>query len=136
MTPSFPTRRSSDRHLLADQRALGVPDREAGTELVGEAEQVELHTELAVVSLGCLLEAVDVLLERLLGVPGRAVDALQLRVALLATPVGTGDAHELEVAKVRLGVADVGPAAEVDEARVPVERRVLLRDRKSTRLNS
>src|SRR3546814_3347846 len=95
MTPSFPTRRSSDRHLLADQRALGVPDREAGTELVGEAEQVELHTELAVVSLGCLLEAVDVLLERLLGVPGRAVDALQLRVALLRSEEHTSELQSL-----------------------------------------
>ena len=88
-------------HEPAHEAALRVEHRQAGADLVGEAEQVELHAELAVVALGRLLEAVEVRLERLLRVPRRAVDALELRVALLAAPVGARDPHELEVPEVR-----------------------------------
>ena len=38
----------------------------------------------------------QVLVELLLGLPGRAVDALQHRVVLVAAPVRAGDAQELE----------------------------------------
>ena len=68
--------------------------------------------------------------ERLLRVPRRAVDALELRVALLAAPVGAGDPHQLEVAEVDAGVGHVRAAAQVDEARVAVERRRVLRLRR------
>jgi hypothetical protein len=56
-----------------------VEHREARADLVGEAEQVELEPELAVVALLGLLETVQVGGERLLGVPGGAVDALEHR---------------------------------------------------------
>ena len=88
-------------HELADEAALGVEDGEARADLVREAEQVELDAELAVIALGGLLEAVQVLLEVRLRRPRGAVDALELRALLVAAPVGAGDPHELEVAEVR-----------------------------------
>ena len=74
-------------HLPLDHAALGVEDRQAGADLVGEAEQVEVAAELAVVAALGLLDPVQVLLERLLGLPGGAVDALELLVLLVAAPV-------------------------------------------------
>src|SRR5690606_35978078 len=107
-------------HRLADDRALRVPDGEAAPELLREREEVELRPEPAVVPLGRLLQPVEVLLERLLAVPGRAVDPLELRVVLAPPPVRTGHPHELEVPEVALRVGHVGAAAQVDEAGVPV----------------
>ena len=49
-----------------------------GADLVGEREEVELDTELAVVALLGLLEPVQVLGERVLALPRGAVDALEL----------------------------------------------------------
>ena len=54
-------------HLPLDHATLGVEDRQAGADLVGEAEQVELAAELAVVAALGLLDAVEVLVQRLLG---------------------------------------------------------------------
>ena len=68
-------------HQLADQAALGVEHRQAAADLGREMEQVELGPEPAVVALLGLLEAVQVILEGGLGLPGRPVDALQLRPA-------------------------------------------------------
>ncbi len=83
-------------HHPLDDAALGVEDREAGPELVGEGVQVEVAAQLAVVALLGLLEAMEVRLQRLLGLPGGAVDALELLVLLVATPVRRGGAHQLE----------------------------------------
>ena len=46
--------------LAADDAALGVEHRQAGADLVGEAEQVEVGAELAVVAAGRLLEQLQV----------------------------------------------------------------------------
>lgn len=100
-------------HLAADDAALRVEDRQAGTDLVGEREQVEFGAELAVVALGGFLEAHQVRLELVLVGPGGAVDALQLRVLLGAAPVRGGDAHELGGVADPAGVRDVRAAAEV-----------------------
>ena len=83
-------------HLPLDHAALGVEDHQAGADLVGEAEQVEVAAELAVVAPLGLLDPVQVLLERLLGLPGGAVDPLELLVLLVAAPVRRGAAHQLE----------------------------------------
>jgi hypothetical protein len=103
-------------HELAHDGALGVPDGEAGTQLVGEGEQVELVGEATVVALLGLLEHGEVLVELGLGLPGRAVDALEHGVALVAPPVGAGDPRELEVPEVAPRVGHVRAPAEVDEA--------------------
>ena len=90
-------------HHLAQHAALGVEDREAGADLVGEAEQVELGAQLAVVALGGLLKTGQVSLHGVAGVPRGAVDALQLRVLLAPPPVRRRNAHQLEVAQIPRG---------------------------------
>ena len=99
-------------HLPLDHAALGVEDDEAGAELVGEGVEVEVAPELAVVAALGLLEAVQVLLERLLGLPGGAVDALELLVLLVAAPVRRRGAHQLE-RRDPLGGRQVRAAAQV-----------------------
>ena len=101
-------------HQLADDRTLRVPHGETAAELVREAEQVELGRQLAVVALLGFLETVEVLGERGLALPCRAVDALQHRALLVAAPVRAGDLHQLEVAELARR-RDVRPAAQVDE---------------------
>ena len=99
---------------LAHDGALGVPDGEPAAELVREAEQVELGGELAVVALLGLGELVEVGLQRRVGLPRRAVDALQHRALLVAPPVGAGDLLQLEVAEAA-GRRHVRALAQVDE---------------------
>ena len=55
--------------LAADDAALRVEHRQARADLVGEAEQVELRAELAVVAAGRLVEQPQVLLQRVPGGP-------------------------------------------------------------------
>lgn len=83
-------------HGPADDAALGVEDGEAGADLVGEGEQVQLAAEAAVVALGGLLQELQVRLELVLGGPGGAVDALEHGVLLAAPPVRRGVPHQLE----------------------------------------
>ena len=101
-------------HQPADGAALGVEDGQARTDLLGEAEEVELGAQLAVVAPLRLLQLVQVGGQRLLGLPGRPVDALQLLALLVAPPVGAGHPHELEVAQ-PAGRGHVRAAAQVDE---------------------
>ena len=106
---------------VAQQRALGVPEHQAGADLVGEGEQVELLADLAVVALLRLLEPVQVGLERRLVGEAGAVDALEHPVLLVAAPVGAGDREQLEGLDLA-GRGDVRPAAEVGEAALAVDR--------------
>jgi hypothetical protein len=77
-------------------------------------DELELAAELAVVALAGLLDPLEVCGERLLRLPGGAVDALELRPLLVAAPVGAGDAlegeggHPLRRGDVR-AAAQVGP---------------------------
>src|SRR5262249_32314913 len=101
-------------HHAPNDAALRMEDREAGADLVGEREEVELGTETAVVAALGLLEPVQVLGERGVGLPRRAVDALELGAVLVAAPVRAGHSLELERAEPLRG-RDVRPATEVDE---------------------
>ena len=102
-----------------------MEDREAGAELVGEAEQVELLAEPAVVAPLRLLDPVQVGLEALLRRPGGAVDALQLLVLLVTAPVGGGAAHQPE-RRDALGGGQVRAAAEVLPGQRPVALEVVV----------
>src|SRR5689334_9553067 len=64
-------------HLALQHPALGMEDGETRPELVGEGEQVELRAEPAMVALLGLFEHGEVRRQRVLGLPGGAVDALQ-----------------------------------------------------------
>ena len=85
-----------------------------------EAEQVELHAQLAVVALLRLLAPPQVLVQLLLALPDRAVDPLEHRALLVASPVGAGDREQLERADVPRGV-HVRALAQVPERAVLVE---------------
>ena len=91
-----------------------MEDREAAADLGREVEQVELDTESPMVTLLGLLEPMEVILQRVGGLPGGAVDPLQHRVALVAAPVRARDSGELEVAEPS-GVGHVRAAAHVAE---------------------
>ena len=106
--------------LAHERPAVRQPHRRARRHIVEDVE-VELAAELPVVALLRFLEPPDVLLELLLGGPRGAVDPLEHRVPLVAAPVGARGREELEVLHVARG-RDVGPAAEVDEVALPVER--------------
>ena len=66
-------------------------------------------------------QAMQVFVELFLGEKARAVDALQLRVALLALPVRARNVHQLERLDFSRG-RDVRPAAEIDEFSGGVKR--------------
>ena len=86
-------------HDTTDRPASGVEHREPRAELIGEAEEVKLLAQPTMIpSLG-LLEAEEVLSERLLRLPRGAVDALELRTLLIATPIRSCHPHELEVSE-------------------------------------
>ena len=104
-------------HLLANDRALGVPDVQAGAQLLGEAEQVQLARELAVVALACLLQLLEVRRQRLAGLPRGPVDALQHRALLVPSPVRAGHALQRE-RRDPAGGGDVRSAAEVEPVAV------------------
>ena len=95
--------------------ALGMEDGQPAADLGREVEQVELDAR------GCggralgLLQPVQVLGQRLVGLPRGAVDPLEHRAVLVAPPVGTCHPHELERAE-PAGGGHVGAAAQVDEA--------------------
>ena len=109
-------------HQLADEGTLGVEDRQAAADLRREVEEVELEPELAVVAALRLGKPVEMRGERRLGLPGGAVDSLQLRAVLVAAPVRTGDAGQLEMAEAARP-RYVRPAAQVDEVRAVAVRR-------------
>src|SRR3984893_18817504 len=98
-----------------------MPEDEAGTGLFFHAEQIKLRTEFAMIAALGFLEAVKVCVEFFLGEEARGIDALELRIAFVALPVGAGDAHQLKSLNA-LGRRDVRAAAEVDEFAGGVER--------------
>src|SRR6218665_125700 len=105
--------------LLPQRPALGMPEHGAGRMLV-DVEQIELAAELAVIAFFCLFEHRQVLLQRLLAGPGRAVYALQHLVAMVAAPVRAGHLHQLE--ELQLARArDMGATAQVLERAFPVQ---------------
>ena len=73
------------------------------------------------VALPCFLEHPKIVVEFLFGFEGGAVNALELRILLVAFVVSAGDVGELERADVS-GAHDMRPGAEIDEIAVAIER--------------
>jgi hypothetical protein len=90
-----------------------------------DVEQVQLAAQLAVVALFGLFQHVQVLRQLVLAGPGRAVDALQHLVAVVAAPVGAGHLHQLEVLELA-GAGHVRAAAQVLERALAVQAHVLV----------
>ena len=89
----------------------------------GKLNRSRSAPEATVVAPRRLLEPLQVGVERLLALPGGAVDALQLRVLLVAAPVRRRGAHQLE-GRDALGGRQVRTAAEVLPGRDPSRRRL------------
>src|SRR5829696_7907480 len=100
-----------------------MPQDQTRPHRLGDAEQVELPPELAVVALFCLFEPPQVRLQLLLRRPGGAVDAGEHRVLLVPAPVGPGDASQFERAYAP-GTRNVRANAEVVELPLTVDRDV------------
>src|SRR5205823_1430238 len=105
--------------LVPDRHPLRVPKRRPRRVLV-EVEQVELPADPAVVALAGLLELPEVSVEVLLGVERRPVNPRQLRVLLVAAPVGPCEARELDRID-WLRVLKMRAAAQVREVPLRVE---------------
>ena len=104
-------------HHAPHHTSLGVEDGEARSDLLREAEEIELGSELAVVALLSLLQEREVGLHLLLRGPGGAVDALELLIGLVAEPVGSGGAHESEgIGRDEARVRHVRAAAQIAPA--------------------
>ncbi len=120
-------------HHRAQDAALGMEHGQAGADLVREGEQVEFAAELAVITLGRLLQPGQVRLQGVPARPGRAVQPLQGLVGLIAPPVRGRGAHQRDGRDVA-GVRDVRPAAEVlpghrvVAAQVVIDRQLALAD--------
>src|SRR5436190_13129944 len=82
--------------LLTEHTTARMPDPQAGTQLLGGREEVELAAQQPVVAPLGLLEAVQVRLQVVLGCPCRAVDPRELRSLLVSPPIGTGERRQLE----------------------------------------
>ena len=109
---------------VPDHHPLRVPERRARRD-VGEVEQVELRPEPAVVALPRLLEPLEMRVEVALLEERGAVDPGQLRVLLVAAPVGAGEAGQLERLD-RRGVLQMRAAAEIGEVALGVKRDLAL----------
>ena len=109
--------------LLDHHAAVRQPEGQAGTDLVVEHVDLKIAAQLAVVALLGFFQLMEVVLQ-LLGIfPGRAVDALEHLILLVAAPVGTGNVHQLEgILLDLLRTLDMRPAAQVRERVVLVDR--------------
>ena len=112
--------------VLKQLPAFRVPEDDARPLLL-EMEEVHLAPELAVVALLGLLDLLQVRGQVLVTGPGGAVDALELGILGIATPVGASDLGQLE------GIADlargghVWAAAEIGPCALRVDLEVLAR---------
>ena len=115
------------RQCVRQRCAARQEERTRGGDGV-EEEEPQLLPEPAVVAPSSLLQPLQVRLQRILGLPSGAVDALQHLVVLVAAPVRARDVHEFERGHLP-GGADVRAPAEVHEAVVLVGRdRLVFRD--------
>ena len=107
-----------------ERPALGVPeDHPFGLFL--QVEEVHGPADLAMVALLGFLQAMQVRRQVGFGRPGRAVDALQHRIAVIAPPVGAGQLGQLERLAGDLGRGQVRASAEVLPGALAIDRDVL-----------
>jgi hypothetical protein len=100
-----------------------MPEHHAGRDVV-DVEQVQLAPSLRWSRFSASSSIVRYCCSSSLVGPGRAVDALQHLVAVVAAPVGAGHLHQLEVPQLA-GAGHVRAAAQVLEAAFGVQRHVL-----------
>ena len=103
--------------FLAQHGTIRRPKDEALPHVFVDVEELQFAAQFAVVALFGLFELHEVCFEFFLAREGRAVEALELRLRLVAHVERRADRHQLHVLALR-GVADVRSGAEVDEVAV------------------
>src|SRR5665213_2394762 len=104
----------------AHERALGMPEHEAAAGVLLDRIEIEFEAEFAMVALRGFFEKRQIVVEFALGRKGGSIDALQHRVVLVAAPVRTGDAHQLDRADFT-GAFGMSAAAQIGELADRVE---------------
>ncbi len=105
---------------LAQHPALRVPHHQPRAQLLGEAEQVELGAQSAVIPLLRLFHADQVRLQVLVRRPCGAVDPLQLVPLLVPAPIGAGAAEQPD-GRYPAGRGQMRAAAQVHEVEVAID---------------
>src|SRR5918995_162753 len=108
-------------YLFFPHGPLRMPEDETGADLLVDREEVGLAAEPAMIAALGLFQPRQVRVQLVLGWPGRAIDALQHRPLLIATPVGAGDGEEFERADLG-GAGHMGAAAQIEELALLVGR--------------
>ena len=106
--------------FLADDRTLGCPENQARADGLVDMEKLQLASEFAVIALARLFLHDAPFLELLGGRKGDSVNALKLRILLVALVVGAGHRGESEGPDLP-GRLDVGTGTKVGERAVAVE---------------
>jgi hypothetical protein len=93
-----------------------MPENQAGSDFVRDAEEIQLASQFPVVPLLGLLELGQIGLQVVRGQKGRPIDPLEPLVPLVSLPVRAGQAQDVE--RVWMNPArgkDVGASAKVDQ---------------------
>ena len=97
-----------------------MPEDLAGGDFL-DMEQIHFLADLAMVALLGFLHPGQIGIQFLLVAPGRAIDALQLRILGVAAPIGATDLGQLEGITDLSGGAKVRAAAQVVPVAMPVD---------------
>ena len=106
--------------LAIDGPALGVPEHRPDR-LFLQMEEIQLLAKLAMVTLFRFFQHMKIGVQFLVGTPCSAIDALQHRPAGIATPIGTGQAHQLEGMSHTAGRGQMRPPAQINEITLLIE---------------
>ncbi len=109
-----------------ERMTLGMPEDLTGGFLLN-VEEVHLAADLAMVALLRFLDAMEVVVELLLVAPGGAINALQLRVLRVTTPVSARNLGQLERCADLRRRHEMRAAAEVVPVAVIVDPDLLIR---------
>ena len=115
-------------HVLLDtlpQRpAPGMPKHQAWR-MVIEVKQIKLASNFSVVAFFCFFEHCDVLCQVFFGRPGRAIDALQHFIVMVAAPISTCHFHQFEMFD-PAGAGNVGSTAQIFKRAFAVQTDLLI----------
>ena len=108
--------------LVPDHRALGQPEGQAFSNGLVDVVDVQLSPQLLVVPSLRFFVGVHVGVELFLGLKGPSVDARHHHVAGITTPIGAGEAAQLEgIPGDGLRGIHVGPFAHIHEGTIAIE---------------
>ena len=111
-------------NTLPQRPTLGMPKNQTGCVVIN-MEQVQLASQFAVIALFGLFNHGQVLLQLILAGPGRAINALQHLILVIAAPVSARELHQLEEFKFA-GARHVRAPAQVFKIAFAVERNIFV----------